>query len=67
MWLFALLGGILGNMMSNFMGSRINKDGSVDESVWLMAEHRDMSDIFVVAMIFCGLYHLHHQRLRKAY
>ena len=36
MWLFALLGGILGYMMQHFMGARINKDGSVDEPVGLL-------------------------------
>ena len=53
MWLFALLGGILGYMMKNFMGGRINKDGSVDESVWLIAEPGLCLIFSLFAIFFC--------------
>ena len=52
-WLYALLGGILGYMMSNFMGGGLNKENESVNDVWMIAEP-GLSIIFsIFAILFC--------------
>lgn len=53
-WLYALLAGILGYMMSNFMGHRLNKEIETSINPGLIAEP-ELSILFsIFALLFCG-------------